>query len=129
MNTFADMTLMTDITKTPPSGEALIRVYKGQLSLNLAAKKLLDLQDDSKVAFRSGEPGPQGTRRLYVAKKQYSAYRLLKVGRSYRISSTSLCKSIADMLQGYGTYRIESENPVRDYNGDICYSVFFRKYQ
>lgn len=129
MDTFAGMTLLTDITKTAPSGEALIRVYKGQLTLNAAARKLLCLEDDSKVAFRTGDLGPGGTKRLYIAKKPFSAYSLARKGNAYRIRSTALCKSIADMLQGYGTYRIESENPIRDYNGDVCYSVFFRKYQ
>jgi hypothetical protein len=123
------MTMLTDITRTPPSGEALIRVYKGQLILNAAAKKLLALKDDSKVAFRSGDNGPNGTKRLYIAKKAYSAYSLVRNGRAYRIRSTSLCKAIADMLQGYGTYRIEGETPIRDFNGDICYSIFFRRYE
>lgn len=129
MDTFANMTLLTDITRVPPSGEALLRVYASQLTLNAAAKRLLGLDDDSKVAFRIGETGPAGTKRLYIAKKPYSAYSLVKVGNAYRIRSTSLCRSIAEMLQGYGTYRIESENPVKDFNGDVCYSVFFRKYE
>ena len=121
--------MLTNITRTPPSGEALIRVYKGQLILNAAAKKLLALKDDSKVAFCSGDNGPNGAKRLYIAKKAYSAYSLVRNGRAYRIRSTSLCKAIADMLQGYGTYRIEGETPIRDFNGDICYSIFFRRYE
>lgn len=123
------MTLLTDITKVAPSGEALIRVYQGQLTLNAAAKRLLKLDDHSKVAFKVGESGPAGTKRLYIAKKAYSAYSLSKVGNAYRIHSTALCRSISELLQGYGTYRIESENPITDYNGDVCYSVFFRKYE
>lgn len=130
MDTFADMTLLTDITRVAPSGEALIRVYEGQLTLNAAAKKLLKLEDDSKVAFRAGEVyGPDGKKRLFIAKKAYAAYSLAKVGNAYRIRSASLCRKLADMLQGYGTYRIEGENPVKDLNGDVCYTIFFRRYE
>lgn len=129
-DTFADMTLLTDITRTAPSGEALLRLYEGQLTLNAAAKRLLGLEDDSQVAFRSGDRiWPDGRKRLYIAKKAYAAYSLVKVGKAYRIRSSSLCRKLAEMLQGYGTYRIEGENPVTDFNGDICYSIFFRKYQ
>ena len=128
-DTFADMTLLTDITRTAPSGEALLRLYEGQLTLNAAAKRLLGLEDDSQVAFRSGNiTGPDGKKRLFIAKKEFAAYSLVKAGHTYRIRSTVLCRTLAGMLQGYGTYRIERENPVTDYNGDVCYSIFFRKY-
>lgn len=129
MDTFAGMTLLNDITKVAPSSEALLRVYENQLTLNAAAKRLLRLDDDSQVAFRTSDSGPAGTKRLYVAKKSHSAYSVVKVGNGYRVRSAALCKSIADLLQGYGTYRIEGENPVRDYNGDVCYCVFFRRYE
>lgn len=114
---------LTDLTKTPPSGQALLRVYPGQLTLNSAARELLGLTDDSQVAFRI-----DSHRYVYVGRKTHSAYKLAKVGKAYRVRSTALCKSLADVLQGYGTYRIENENPARDFSGDICYPVFFRKY-
>ena len=119
------MTPMKDITPAAPSGEALIRVYNGKLSLNAEAKRLLQLDNDSRVAFRVST---SDDKRLYVAKKKYSAYKLIPHGHGYRIHSCSLCRSIAEKLQGYGTYRIEAENPSRDINGDVCYPVFFHKY-
>lgn len=121
------MTLLHDISREPPSGEALMRVYKSKIIINAPAVKLLGLTDDSRVAFKVGEV--LGQKRLYIGKKDYNAYCLNKMGSRYRIHSTSLCKHIADMLQGYGTYRIESENHISDYNGDVMYSVFFRKYE
>lgn len=124
------MTLLHDITNAAPSCEALVRVYKsGKLTLNAAAKRLLDLQDDSKVVFRIGDEGPKETRKVYVGKRSYSAFSLVKVGNTYRIHSTHLCRSLADALQGYGTYRIEAENCERDFSNNVYYQLFFKRYE
>lgn len=103
-----------------------MRVYKSKIVFNAPAVRLLGLDDGSRVAFKVGEV--LGQQRLYIGRKEYNAYCINRMGCRYRIHSTSLCKHIADMLQGYGSYRIEAENSILDYNGNIMYSVFFRKY-
>lgn len=126
-NTFAGMTLQ-DLTKAVPSNEALIRVYKGQLSFNAAAGRLLRLGPGIKVAFQTDvTPGPAGTKRIYVGRRSVMGYLVAPVGRTFRVRSSELCRTLADNLQGYGSYRIEEEDPVRDFRGDVYYRLFFKK--
>lgn len=118
-----------DVSRSAPKGEALVRIFKcGQLSLNFSAKQLLGLQDDSKVVFRLGEEGPEGTMKVYIGRRSYSAYPLLPRGNCYRICSTRLCQCLAAALQGYGTYRIEAESRETDFSGNTYYQLFFKRY-
>lgn len=117
------MTLMRDLSPVAPSSEALIRIYAGVIALNNEAARVLGLTDDSRIAFKVGnEP-----HRVYIGKRQYSAYSLSKRGRGYRVNSADLSRKLAEALDGCGTYRIERETSVSDYSGNK-YFMIFKKY-
>ncbi len=120
--------MLQDLTRAVPSNEALVRVYKGQLSLNAAAGRLLRLGPGIKVAFQADvTAGPAGTKRIYIGRRDTMAYLVYPVGHTFRVRNSELCRKLAESLQGYGTYRIEEEDPVRDFRGDTYYRLFFKK--
>ena len=117
------MTILTDITRVAPRSEALIRIYpNGSVTLNARASELLGLEERSCVSFRTDG------RLVYVSKKPYAAYAVHMRGKTCRVRSTDLARSLAESLQGYGAYRIEYENPEKDFDGDPAYPIFFKKY-
>lgn len=117
--------MMTDLTHKAQSCETLIRVYQNEVRLNASTTKLLGLSDTSRVTFRVKDTD---RKRVYLAKGGVSGYKLHKYGKQYVVRSRALCKALTEALQGYGTYRVESEDPMVDYLGNTCYSIFFRKY-
>ncbi len=120
------MTIIRDISKTPPSSETLIRVYRaGQVSFSRAAAKLLCLEDGAKVAFVFGKVTSDLVM-PYVTRRDSLAYKVTRNGGQFRIRSKALCESLARELDGYGTYRIEPENIEKDMNGNVYYPIFFR---
>lgn len=123
------MTLV-QLTKQAPRSEALIRVYKNQVVINAAASRLLDLHDKDMVNVlidKDAQAAGRGNR-LYIGKVKSNAYQVLKRRSSYRICCTQLAKSIADALEGRGTYRVCPEDRETDYQGQTFYNIFFRKY-
>lgn len=112
---------MRDITTIPPSSETLLRVYSaGQVTFSHSASDALGIVPDTKVAFVVNNNS-----RVYVTKRESLAYSVVKTGGSYRIRSKALSKSLADTLNGYGTYRIEIENAEKDSRGNVFYPIFF----
>lgn len=121
------MIAMKNLTNTAPASEALIRIYQsGKVVINAPAKKLLNLEDSSRILFRESETGFD--RYVYVGRSDHDGYPLSPCGRRYKICSSDLCRKMAQKLQGYGTYRIEFDNPVEDYSGATFYPIFFKKY-
>lgn len=120
---------LTRITKVAPRSEALIRVYRAQIILNAPASRLLGLIPGSSVnVYADKDAQMAGRNRLYVGKTKGSGFAAIKRNATYRINSSDLCKSLAEALEGFGTYRICPEDYVLDVNGDRYYNIFFRKY-
>lgn len=123
-NTFANMTILQDITGCPPTGTPLLRVYHSEIIITAAAARLLALKPSSTIEFKTD----MQRKRVYMRSSDTEGYATKKVGRGYRVHCTALCSHLAELLQGYGSYKIESDNTTTDYKGDIWYGVFFRKY-
>lgn len=116
-NTFVGM---RDLTTIPPSSETLLRVYAaGQITFSRSASSVIGLDPQTKVAFTTIN------NKVYVTKRESLAYSVVKTGGSYRIRSKALSKSLAETLNGYGTYRIEPENAEKDSRGNVYYPIFF----
>ncbi len=111
-----------------PSDECLIHIYRsGKLALTRKACSLLGLDDDSRIGFKiDSRPGRN---LICIGTRGHLTYGVIRVGNHYRVRSTSLCRFLAESLQGYGTYRIESESPMLSLSGDKYYPIFFRKYE
>ena len=118
--------MLNDITTAAPNGGAFVKVYRDMLLLNAGAVSLLGINDPDFVAIKTTNEGPTG-KRLWIGKSSIG-YAMHRVGRRFRVNSKLLCTKMSEMLQGYGTYRIEPDNSVRDYSGNIYYSIFFRRY-
>ncbi len=121
------MLLLQDITDTLPHNEPLIRVYSsGKIIINSAARKMLHLDGESRVAFTINSIGD--CKRVYIGKRADAAYAVAVTGNRCRICSTQLARSVAGYLNGYGTYRIERDFPETGYDGGTYYPIFFKKY-
>ena len=121
------MTIIKDISNTPPSSETLIRIFAaGQLSISKAAADILKLRSDDKIAFVSAKSTSYGVPMVYIVKRESLAYKVIRRGGHYRIHSQSLCDSLAKALNGYGTYRIEPENMETDSLGNRYYPILIR---
>lgn len=120
---------LTSIIRKAPSTEALVRVYKTQMVLNAPTARLLNLHPGEQVAVCVDKDAQaSGRTRLYIGKAESNAYRVKPRKSTYRICSSALCRSVADALEGYGTYRICPEDYETDARGVRFYNIFFRKY-
>lgn len=117
--------MMKNLVNAAPSSETIIRVYPGKLVLSAATMRLLEIDSASRVAIRTEASGDKGN--VYIGNST-NGYSLSLVGKRGCIRSAVLCRAIANKLQGYGTYKVEADNPVMDYSGTTFYSIFFRKY-
>ncbi|MCQ2219746.1 MAG: hypothetical protein MJZ12_00050 [Prevotella sp.] len=122
------MTLSKDLTRIPAADEPLIMVYRDKIRFSWGAVRLLSLDRNSRVAFKvTTEEHPQGAGKVYVGKRKESAYRLLPSGRRYTIANAGLSRSLADALEGCGTYRIEKDYTDTDSFGNVYHLIFWRK--
>ena len=118
------------INRTAPSSEALVRVYKGgKMVFNANASRLLELSPQAHIAicYDLESYSARGVKRLYIGTARNG--HLVKPRRdTYFVCSTTLCRDVADALEGYGTYRICPEDFSRDADGIKYYNIFFKKY-
>lgn len=127
------MCTMISICRKPTNNDALIRVYKTECHLNAKAAELLQLTPDHRAVrfsydYDAARTGIKATFVCGCDNNTTRSYICRQHGRSYRISSTDLCTTLADRLMGYGVYRICPE--VRaTYDGRTYYEIFFKKYE
>ncbi len=123
------MCLMTNINNHLHKSSPSIKVYKNRCTLNKEAIDLLKLNLNDKIDISiDQEERKLGRDRIYICKTQSKkGYSLQPRGRTYRINSTQLSKSLSQYLQGYGTYRICEEVSEIE-NGVIYYNIFFKRY-
>lgn len=122
------MTLKT-INRAAPSHEALLRVYQGKMVFNASASRLLDLNPNDlvSVCYDKDAMDARGVKRLYVGKAR-SGHMVRPRRDTFFVCSASLCKDVAESLEGYGTYRICPEDHTKDADGIMYYNIFFKKY-
>lgn len=118
------------LNRKAPSTEALLRVYNGgKMVFNATASRLLELAPGVSVAicYDTDMLSARGVKRLYVGTSR-SGYQVKPRRDTFYVCSASLCKDVAESLEGYGTYRICPEDFSRDFDGTKYYNIFFRKY-
>lgn len=120
------MLILKDFPMCGPRSEALIKLYRsGKIVLNAATAKLLRLDDSSRITFRTDSE----SRNVYVGKREYKSSALRPYGREYVLNFSSLCRDLADKLEGYGTYRVEAESKEIDQAGNTYYRIFNKKFE
>ncbi len=126
------MTTMIDITRALPCTIPCIRVYKNEAVISAPAARLLEIPENpgSRVVIRQDlDEAVRGRDRVYIGRCDTSAgFPVAKKGLRYRLISSSLVRQLVTHLEGYGTYRIDGETPVRD-GGITYYEIFFRRYE
>lgn len=121
------------LSRKPTNSDALIRVYKTECHLNAKAASLLQLCPE-RMAVRFSydyDAHRAGETRIFVcgcSSDMPRSYICRQHGRSFRISSTDLCTTLADKLQGCGVYRICQEITTT-YEGRTYYEIFFKKFE
>lgn len=115
-----------------PKSEATLKVYESEVVLSEAAVKMLGLEDDSPfVIFMEDRDAERSKhRRLYVAKATAPwpmKYPSVRKGHRRTIRCRDLCRQLALLLDGPGTYRICEEDSYTEF-GITWYNIFFRRY-
>ena len=125
---------LIDISSGELHNEASLRLTENKYRCTLSAKacELLGLtKDNNKIRFVTTENTPG---RLYVCATKRRTGIPVNVSTKDRkagyIHSKKLYKLLAGKLQGPGLYRICEEDTITDdYDGTVCYGIFFRNLQ
>ena len=118
--------MLVNLVNILPPTEACLHVYKETVTLNRVAVNLLDLQEGDKINFKKSQ---SGCITVWIGKVKNNGYSVKMRRKCAKINSIKLCKALASALQGPGTYRIEEENTISDFSGQIYYSIFFRRFE
>lgn len=121
------MATMIDLINQAPKDAPVITVRKDECILNRKAVDLLRL-DAGYVKFAYDRDALQaGRKRVYVYNSLCPGYAGVTHGHQKRICNKSLCEKLANMLNGYGRYRI-CEEICNEINGVRYYEIFFKRY-
>lgn len=120
------MTLV-DITTKVSRNEPLLRLYDKKICINAPASAVLGLQEGDSLSFKVNERAENP--HLFVGKEKEArrCYPVKRRANTFVVNDSHLARSLAERLQGVGTYRISKEDHV-EYNGVVYYNIFFRKY-
>ena len=117
--------MLTPLLKNPPRTQPLIRIYANIISFNAPAAAMLDLKEGDSVSIMQDDRDGY----IYVANcatiKQ--SYALTRRNNTFKVSSTQLCRKLAEQLEGFGTYRICQELS-KEYMDHKFYNIFNKKY-
>lgn len=120
--------MLQDITHNAPRSKPLVRIYDSQLAFNRAASALLGLDIKSSVSFKIEKDNVSN--HVFVGRQFASAYshKVYPVGQTYRVRNAHLCKVLAQLLGGKGTYCIEEDIYKMENFGQKYYSIFKVRY-
>ena len=124
------MSQLVDLEHKLYSADPTIRIYPARFILNAAALRLLGVNEQaSRVFIRvDKEQAFSGRQRLYIARSDKPiGYAVRRRNNRGLVSSVSLCRLLAEKLNGYGAYRICEEASIQE-DGMTWYEIFFRKY-
>ena len=124
------MSQLVDLEHKLYSADPTIRIYPARFILNAAALRLLGVNEQaSRVFIRvDKEQAFSGRQRLYIARSDKPiGYAVRRRNNRGLVSSVSLCRLLAEKLNGYGAYRICEEISIQE-DGATWYEIFFRKY-
>ena len=124
------MTKLVDLEHKLYSADPTIRIYPARFILNAAALRLLGIDEQAfRVFVRiDQQQAISGRQRLYIARSDKPiGYAVRRRDNRGVVSSVSLCRQLAEQLNGYGAYRICEEVSIQE-DGLTWYEIFFRKY-
>ena len=124
------MTRLVDLEHKLYSADPTIRIYPARFILNAAALRLLGIDEQAfRVFVRiDQQQAISGRQRLYIARSDKPiGYAVRRRDNRGLVSSVSLCRQLAEKLNGYGAYRICEEVSIQE-DGLTWYEIFFRKY-
>lgn len=124
--------MLVDIDRIPTNADAVIRIYRNRCVISARAYNILGLSAaQNRVRVRQDmEQYERGGRvRIYISRSNSPVvgYLVKKRRNVGQINSTRLCSRLANMLDGYGTYRICEEICVSE-NNETSFEIFFKKY-
>ena len=122
------MIYLQDIDITPDRHTPTISVYPNRCVISGSGCQLLQLSDSSPRVRVKSDLDNRG--RLYISRSNndsgyYTTGR--KHGITRRINSAAFSRKLAELLEGYGTYKICEDSSVIDGSGVTNYELFFRK--
>lgn len=113
--------LLNSASRTEP----LVRLYPGCIVFNAPAARLLELKEGDAVSIMQDDRDGY----VYVANcvtKQ--SYTLSVRCKTFKVNNAVLCRTLAERLDGFGTYRISKDLIQTDYNDNKYYNIFKKKY-
>lgn len=117
------------LVNTAPATEALVRIYEGRIVLNSRAVSLLKIPNGGRIDILCTPDQPDGIRRrLFIGSVTDGGFRTSPKGRGAKVCSAPLSRSMAQNLDGYGTYKISEVDTTRDVFGRTQYLIWWRKY-
>lgn len=111
------------LVRVTNTADPFIHIYKDKCVLTAAAVRLLGIEEEHRAEFLR-LPNHPGIFTCGIDAPL--AFPVRRRGNRGVISSKVLAKSLADALDGYGTYRI-CEEESREYQGRRAYEIFFRR--
>lgn len=124
------MSQLVDLEHKLYSADPTIRIYPARFILNAAALRLLGINEQAfRVFIRiDKQEAFSGRQRLYIARSDKPiGYAVKRRDNRGLVSSVSLCRLLAEKLNGYGAYRICEEVSIEE-DGATWYEIFFRRY-
>lgn len=113
--------LLDNASRTEP----LIRVYAHYIIFNALAAKLLNFKEGDTVSIMQDDRDGY----IYVGNcLTRQSYTLTQRNNTYKVSNTALCQRLAELLDGFGTYRISKDMTQTDPNNNKYYNIFKKKY-
>ena len=102
-----------------------MRLYKNYLLLNCPAARLLDLREGSAVSIQRDDRDGY----VYIANcsSMKQSYPVAVANKRFLVRSAKLCRKLANTLEGYGTYKVCTEDSI-EFMGHKFYNIFKRKY-
>lgn len=117
--------MLQELLHSAPRCEPLIRIYPHYLSFNAAAANLLGIGEGDSISVMMDDRDGY----IYVAKcacmRQSYSIRMKKT--LVVVSSAPLCRKMASLLEGFGTYKI-CRNEMQEFMGHTFYNIFKKKY-
>lgn len=118
--------MLVNLINDAPRTEPLLRIYKSYMTFNASAVKLLGLTDGDKVYIGRNA---RDCNNLYVGKAlMKQSYAVWRRDNTFILYSAPLSRTVAQWLEGTGTYRICPEDKMDDGFGNIFYNIFKKKY-
>ena len=124
------MSQLVDLEHKLYAADPTLRLYPVRFTLNAAALRLLGINEQAfRIFIRiDRQEAISGRQRLYIARSNKpTGYAVRARNKRGLVNSVTLCKLLAEKLNGCGAYRICEEVSIQE-DGMTWYEIFFRRY-